>query len=41
MINVVNEKYYSYLYDSRLSKYFSYGFSIVLPLLNMQKIDNK
>lgn len=38
MINIVNEKYYSNMFDSRLSKYFSYGFSIVVPELDTQKI---
>ena len=38
MINIVNERYYSNMFDSRLSKYFSYGFSIIMPELDMKKI---
>ena len=38
MINIVNENNFSDLYDHRLSKYFIYGFSIVLPELNMNKV---
>jgi hypothetical protein len=34
MINVVNEKFYNTIYDIRLIKYLSYGFKIVLPLLD-------
>jgi hypothetical protein len=38
MVNVVNENNYSTLFDHRLSKYFSYGFSPVLPLLDIKKV---
>ena len=38
MANIIYEKEYSNMYDSRISKYFSYGFSIVLPLLDIKKI---
>jgi len=38
MINIVNENNFSDLYDHRLSKYFVYGFSIVLPELDIQKV---
>ena len=38
MANIVYEKEYSNVYDSRISKYFSYGFSIVMPLLEIKKI---
>ncbi len=41
MINIVNENNYSDLYNHRLGKYFSYGFSIVLPRLNMEKLNKK
>ena len=41
MINVVNKNNYSELFDSRLGKYFSYGFSIVLPELDINKVKNK
>ena len=41
MINVINEKYYSNLFDYRLSKYFSYGFSMVLPEFDIKKIPSK
>ena len=41
MINIVCENNYSDLYNHRLGKYFSYGFSIVLPRLNMMKLSNK
>jgi hypothetical protein len=34
MVNVVNESFYNTLYDVRLLKYLSYGFKIVLPMLN-------
>jgi len=37
MINVVNENNYSDLFDYRLSKYFAYGFSIVLPELELAR----
>ena len=40
MINVVNENNYSTLFDHRLSKYFTYGFTIVLPELNIEAIKN-
>lgn len=38
MINIVNENNYSTLLDHRLSKYFTYGFSIVMPELDMNKV---
>lgn len=38
MINVINENNYSELFDYRLSKYFIYGFSIVLPELDISKV---
>jgi hypothetical protein len=38
MINIVNENNYSTLFDHRLSKYFTYGFSIVLPELDINKM---
>lgn len=38
MINIVNENNYSDLYNHRLGKYFSYGFNIVLPRLDMKKM---
>lgn len=41
MINIVNESCYSKLYNHRLLKYFTYGFSIVLPELDIKKIQNK
>ena len=37
-VNVLCEKGYSSMFDSRVSKYFSYGFSIVLPYLDIAKI---
>jgi hypothetical protein len=40
MINVINENNYSTLFDHRLSKYFTYGFTIVLPELNINIIKN-
>jgi hypothetical protein len=40
MVNIVNKNNYNDLFDSRLSKYFTYGFSIVLPELNINKIRN-
>lgn len=40
MINIVNETNYSDLFDHRLSKYFTYGFSIVLPDIDLEKIKN-
>lgn len=38
MVNVLCEKGYSNMFDSRVSKYFSYGFSIVMPSLDIAKI---
>jgi len=38
MINIVNEHNYSTLFDHRLNKYFTYGFSPVLPELDLSKI---
>lgn len=38
MINIVDETMYSELYDMRLQKYFSYGFDIVMPEININKI---
>ncbi|AYV78949.1 MAG: hypothetical protein Edafosvirus57_2, partial [Edafosvirus sp.] len=40
MINIINENNYSTLFDYRLGKYFTYGFSIVLPELDIDKIRN-
>ena len=40
MINVVNEHNFNTLYDHRLSKYFTYGFTIVLPELDINSIKN-
>ena len=39
MVNVVNEDNYSTLFDHRLSKYFTYGFLPVLPLLDTSKVE--
>ncbi len=41
MINIVNENNYSDLYNHRLGKYFSYGFNIVLPRLDMSKMNGQ
>lgn len=41
MINIINENNYSDLFDYRLSKYFTYGFSIVLPEMSLAKLKNK
>lgn len=41
MINIVNENNYSDLYNHRLGKYFSYGFNIVLPRLDMKKLSGQ
>lgn len=41
MINIVNENNYSDLYNHRLGKYFSYGFNIVLPELDITKMVNQ
>lgn len=38
MMNVINEANYSDMFDHRVSKYFIYGFSIVLPELDMTKV---
>jgi hypothetical protein len=38
MANILCEKGYSTMYDSRISKYFSYGFSIVMAPLDINKI---
>jgi hypothetical protein len=38
MINVVDESKFSDLYHHRLSKYFTYGFTIVMPELNMKVV---
>jgi len=38
MVNIINEENYSELFDYRVSKYFIYGFSIVLPELDMTKV---
>lgn len=40
MINIVNTHNYSSLLSHRLSKYFTYGFNIVMPDLNFNKIEN-
>jgi hypothetical protein len=41
MINVVNETKYSDIYDSRLIKYFNHGFALVLPELDIKKVQDK
>lgn len=41
MINIINEKNYSDLFDYRMAKYFTYGFSIVMPELDLKKLQNK
>lgn len=41
MINIINENNYSELFDHRICKYFTYGFSIVLPELDTKKLKNK
>ena len=38
MMNIVNEYNYSTLLEHRLSKYFTYGFSIVMPELNINAL---
>jgi len=38
MINVVNQNNYSDVFCHRLAKYFTYGFSIVLPELDIDKV---
>ncbi|KAJ6252440.1 a-type inclusion protein [Anaeramoeba flamelloides] len=38
MMNVIDEKRYSDLFDTRLNKYLCYGFSIVMPHLNIDLI---
>lgn len=40
MINVIDERSYSDTFNYRLSKYFTYGFSVVLPELNMKALNN-
>jgi hypothetical protein len=40
MINIVNENNYSELFNHRIAKYFTYGFTIVLPRLDLDKIKN-
>ena len=40
MINIVNENNYSELFNHRIAKYFTYGFTIVLPRLDLNKIKN-
>lgn len=39
MCNIVNVNNYSSLMSHRLSKYFTYGFNIVMPELNIDKIN--
>ena len=41
MINIVNENNYSDVFCHRLAKYFTYGFSIVLPELDLEKVRAK
>lgn len=41
MINIVNEDNYSSTFNYRLLKYFTYGFDIVVPELDMDMIKNK
>jgi hypothetical protein len=38
MINIIDECSYTTLFDYRVAKYFSYGFSIILPELDMEKV---
>jgi len=38
MINIVNQNNYSDVFCHRLAKYFTYGFSIVLPELDLDKV---
>lgn len=38
MVNVVDESKFSDLFHHRLSKYFTYGFTIVMPELNMELV---
>ncbi len=40
MMNIVNENHYSTLFEHRLSKYFTYGFSIVMPELDLTTLNN-
>ena len=41
MINIVNENNYSTLFEHRMSKYLTYGFSIVLPALDIKKAEEQ
>ncbi len=41
MINIVNEHNYSELFNHRIAKYFTYGFTIVMPRLDLNKIKNQ
>lgn len=41
MVNVVNETVCSSQFDNRISKYFSYGFSMVFPELDITKVNNQ
>jgi len=41
MMNVVDESRINHLFDVRVTKYLNYGFSIVLPELNMKKVNGK
>lgn len=38
MINIINESNYSEMFDHRVSKYFIYGFSVILPELDITKV---
>jgi hypothetical protein len=37
-MNIVNENNYSSLLEHRISKYFTYGFSVVMPELNLSSL---
>ena len=41
MVNIINENNYSPLFNHRLSKYFTYGFSIVMPEIDIEKINQR
>ena len=39
MVNLVREDKYTYMFDSRISKYLSYGFDIAFPTENIKDIE--
>ena len=41
MVNIINTHNYSSLLSHRLSKYFTYGFNVVMPELNIKKIQEQ